>query len=174
MVAGIKERGFLNWLFVRDPGVQSNFDNKFETNPHWQAKGTFDGISQEASDKWAQFTAISKGERQTFTLKSFPFDIGRAFIPDGITLDDKSVSSRHAFINYENGCLTVTDAGSKNGTYVNGQRIPVGEATQVAKSHELKLGRTVIAVDDFYDINNAIGATGADLTEFLDVDLSDI
>ena len=87
---------------------------------------------------------------------------------------DNSVSSRHAVINYENGFLTVTDVGSKNGTYVNGERIPVDVATQLARGTELKMGRVKIVVDDFKDAGNMFGIGSVDSTEFLVDDASDI
>ncbi|MDB4966183.1 MAG: Two-component system regulatory protein [Myxococcales bacterium] len=54
-------------------------------------------------------------------------DIGRADTPGGIDgkLEDGRVSRRHARIALDGGRFTVTDLGSQNGTFVDGERLPV-------------------------------------------------
>ena len=44
-------------------------------------------------------------------------------VHDGITLDSPSVSRRHARISVTTGLAIIDDLGSKNGTYVRGERI---------------------------------------------------
>ena len=57
-----------------------------------------------------------------FQLSPGRFTIGRA--PDcGCTLSDPGVSGHHAAIVLENGALFVEDTGSRNGVFVNNQRI---------------------------------------------------
>lgn len=54
-----------------------------------------------------------------------PITLGRSAATD-VVLNDRSVSKLHAFLEpLEGGALRVQDAGSKNGTYVNGARVPV-------------------------------------------------
>ncbi len=53
-----------------------------------------------------------------------------------LALEDPLVSRRHALLRHENGIVTVSDAGSRNGVLVNGERIP-GET-------ELKSGDTLL------------------------------
>jgi pSer/pThr/pTyr-binding forkhead associated (FHA) protein len=65
--------------------------------------------------------------------------IGRAECD--IILPDPDVSRRHAVICLVNGSLAVEDAGSKNGTYVNGRRIEA--ATVLANGDEVRFGHTV-------------------------------
>ncbi len=49
--------------------------------------------------------------------------IGRAESND-LTLPDESVSEEHAFIDWDGRQVTITDLGSKNGTFVAGVRLP--------------------------------------------------
>jgi hypothetical protein len=51
-----------------------------------------------------------------------PTTLGRSF-GNTIVLLDPSVSSKHAVLTYENGCWWVQDAGSTNGTLLNGDAI---------------------------------------------------
>lgn len=62
-----------------------------------------------------------------FTLEEGSTSIGRSSLND-ITLDDKSVSKRHALITYQimkNGDhkVQLADLHSTNGTYINGSKV---------------------------------------------------
>ena len=50
-------------------------------------------------------------------------EIGRAPDNDGIKVDDIGLSRRHCSIREDGGRLVVEDLGSRNGTFVNGERI---------------------------------------------------
>lgn len=59
--------------------------------------------------------------------KTFPLDgdvvvIGRE-ATNGVSINDAEVSRRHSQLSFQGGKYIVTDLGSTNGTYVNGQRI---------------------------------------------------
>lgn len=56
------------------------------------------------------------------TLDHFPFTIGRV-APADLALADALVSRRHCRFSEAFGLVTVTDLGSTNGTYVDGERI---------------------------------------------------
>lgn len=68
---------------------------------------------------------------------AFGFNIGRGDTND-VQFADKNVSSNHAAVFWEDGAWWLKDAGSKNGTYVNGERIldkvtlPVGVDVSLA------------------------------------------
>jgi hypothetical protein len=55
-----------------------------------------------------------------------------------VVFDDDGVSRRHAFLSSVDGVVTVEDAGSTNGTWVNGER--VGTPRRLAPGDELRLG----------------------------------
>ncbi len=71
------------------------------------------------------------------------FVIGREEGAD-LVLDDEEVSREHAFIKMlPDGRAEIRDMGSRNGTYVNGERI--SGAKVLEGGEELKLGNTVIS-----------------------------
>ncbi|MDX1657967.1 MAG: FHA domain-containing protein [Nitriliruptorales bacterium] len=59
--------------------------------------------------------------------------------PDShIFLDDVTVSRRHAEVEREEGTMRVSDLGSLNGTYVNGERV---EEQDLTTGDEVQIGR---------------------------------
>ena len=57
-----------------------------------------------------------------------------------ITLSDAQyISKHHAEILFENGICYLTDVGSKNGTYINNEKIKVGSSIRLERSDVIKL-----------------------------------
>lgn len=76
---------------------------------------------------------------QSFLLERAITTAGRATDAD-IFLDDVTVSRRHAEIHRDGDVFVIRDAGSLNGTYVNGERVDEaklhgGDEIQVGKFH---------------------------------------
>jgi len=72
-----------------------------------------------------------------FTLSGTPTRLGRH--PDSdISLDDISVSRRHAEISRQGSEYVLRDAGSLNGTYVNQKPV---ESTVLQQGDEIQIGR---------------------------------
>jgi len=65
-------------------------------------------------------------------------EIGRG---GDVVLDDPKVSSHHAKFRLENGQFVIWDLASRNGTFVNGERI--WAATPLKENDEIKVGETV-------------------------------
>jgi len=63
-------------------------------------------------------------------------------VHDGIALDSPSVSRRHARISVTTGQATIDDLGSKNGTYVRGDRIDT--AVPLGDGDEVRVGAVVL------------------------------
>lgn len=59
-----------------------------------------------------------------------------------ITLDAPMVSSHHAGLSFRSGAWWLLDKGSRNGTFLNGRRLTVGESRPVQDSDEIKLAAT--------------------------------
>ncbi len=57
-----------------------------------------------------------------------------------IVLPQPQVSSRHALIHHVGGKLFIEDAGSANGTFVRGQRIPAGQRVAVSPGEKVFIG----------------------------------
>ena len=78
-----------------------------------------------------------------FALSDRLTSLGRS-VENEISLDDITVSRRHAVLEHTRDGFTVHDNGSLNGTYVNGERITTallghGDELQVGKFHFLFL-----------------------------------
>jgi pSer/pThr/pTyr-binding forkhead associated (FHA) protein len=92
---------------------------------------------------------VSRGPEsgQSFLLDKDVTVAGRATDAD-IFLDDVTVSRRHARIRVDGDVYVITDAGSLNGTYVNGERVAEtklhgGDEIQVGKFHLIFLTSAV-------------------------------
>ena len=86
---------------------------------------------------------IVGGERhgEVFELNKKLIAVGRG--PDNdIVLPDKSVSSRHCEIRIAGGGFYIADAGSSNGTWLNGREIG---KTQLLPGDKVKVGDTVLS-----------------------------
>jgi hypothetical protein len=57
-----------------------------------------------------------------------------------------NVSKRHAELNLVDGQVTVTDLGSMNGTFCNGDRIPVNQPVPIGSGDRLRFGADVEAI----------------------------
>ena len=64
-----------------------------------------------------------------------------------LVLKDGFVSSHHARIRWDGAGWWLEDLGSKNGTYVNGERVPPGTTQKVALGSKLRLGAGTTAVE---------------------------
>jgi predicted component of type VI protein secretion system len=71
--------------------------------------------------------------------------IGRAGQAD-LRLDDPSVSREHAFVRQGATNWTVTDRGSRNGTQLNGTRIPMHVDCPLRDGDQLEVGGVVVTV----------------------------
>jgi pSer/pThr/pTyr-binding forkhead associated (FHA) protein len=61
-----------------------------------------------------------------------------------LQLRDKAVSRRHATLRVEGETAVIEDLGSRNGTFVNGER--VDDARRLREGDALQLGATVLEV----------------------------
>ena len=57
---------------------------------------------------------------------------------------DRLVSKTHCHISDMNGCLVISDAGSRNHTYVNGKRL--GKAVALSQNDEITVGGTKLKI----------------------------
>jgi transcriptional regulator with GAF, ATPase, and Fis domain len=71
--------------------------------------------------------------------------IGRAWLAER-GLEDSKVSGSHLRLSRPGGSLSVTDLGSRNGTWVNGRAVVRDEAVALEDGDLLRLGRTVFVV----------------------------
>jgi pSer/pThr/pTyr-binding forkhead associated (FHA) protein len=63
----------------------------------------------------------------------------------GLTIDDDELSRKHAAVRVVGGDVEIEDLGSRNGTFVNGQRID--GPTRLGGGDSVKIGRTVLELE---------------------------
>lgn len=80
-------------------------------------------------------------------VKEYPLarelTIGRSGENDVVLLA-KTVSRRHALLTFQEGRWFVEDCGSANGTFVNGDRIPVGIPHPLHHADRIRLGSEIL------------------------------
>jgi EAL domain-containing protein (putative c-di-GMP-specific phosphodiesterase class I) len=98
--------------------------------------------------RWYLESLVERGRQlRRITVHPCPFRVGR--LPGlSLTLNSDSVSKEHAEFFLEDGQLRVFDLGSKNGTFVNGERVEQsrlreGDILHIARV-EFRLGRQEI------------------------------
>lgn len=74
-----------------------------------------------AGMKLPYFTILLKGSQRSFPMTQQAISIGRA-ADNSVVISEPTVSAHHATISFEDDQWFITDKGSTNGTYVNGQR----------------------------------------------------
>lgn len=83
-------------------------------------------------------------------IHSGRLSMGRGTATSGleVALSDASSSSRHASIHADSatGQAFVEDEGSRNGTFLNDERLPAGVRRQLRDSDRLRLGSTTFVV----------------------------
>lgn len=68
-----------------------------------------------------------------------------------VVINDPLVSrEQHCVITEENNLHYIFDANSKNGTYVNGSRIPYGAKTRLHKTDVVRIGNTVLPWQSYF------------------------
>lgn len=83
-----------------------------------------------------------------FELPEGVFNAGR--IGADVTIPDAYMSRSHAEIRIEKGKIGITDLGSTNGTFINGNRIAAGELYVLHPGDSLALGKTDVTWEVFH------------------------
>jgi hypothetical protein len=104
---------------------------------------------------------VQKGPypNQEYLLSETPMSLGRS--PDNeIAIHDPEVSRRHATITFRGGLHQVEDAGSTNGTFVNGRRV---QGTVILQHGDLiQLGESITLL---YQDDDPLPGYGPDFDE---------
>ena len=81
-----------------------------------------------------------------FTIRDGETSIGRSAASDIVLKSDDYASGRHARLTHHGGLLYVEDAGSTNGTFVNGRKT-VG-ATALRHGDTVRIGSTIFRYEE--------------------------
>ncbi len=85
-----------------------------------------------------------KGGRYVdFLVPSRPFTIGRSALAD-VRIEDERISRVHCEIRREGGAYVIRDLDSKNGTWLNEERI---KESPLKFGDKIRIGHTLIAFD---------------------------
>jgi hypothetical protein len=100
---------------------------------------------------------------RSFELKDGATYVGRSFEND-IRIEDKTVSRRHLKIDKRGDNFLITDLGSQNGTFFNGNLIAPGIELQAEEGLPMAIGMTVICfgracVEHIMSLVESIGLT---------------
>lgn len=133
-----------------DPSLTSRLSSEHEAPaPDAEAVAHAAGIERPELEPGQALLVVVRGpnEGARFLLEDEAITCGRH--PDcHIFLDDVTVSRHHATFHRTDHSYTVTDDGSLNGTYVNGERV---ETQTLATGDEVQIGRfklvTIVAAE---------------------------
>ncbi len=87
-----------------------------------------------------------------------PIMLGRTAVND-LAIPEYSISQRHCLIRLEAGGASIADAGSTNGTYVAGQRLPPQKPLPLTDGIEITLGRFVFTFHTAAGFRKVLEAT---------------
>jgi hypothetical protein len=84
---------------------------------------------------------IHFSNREAFSIGRFDVSVGTKRSDFEFNADTKNISRRHAVFGYEDGAgYTVTDLGSKAGTWVNGRKIPPHTPQAIESGYHISFG----------------------------------
>jgi EAL domain-containing protein (putative c-di-GMP-specific phosphodiesterase class I) len=127
-----------------------------------------DRSSEEATGRvfrWYLESLVEGGRQlRRITVYPFPFRVGRLLPGLNLSLHSDSVSKEHAVLFLQDGQLRVRDLGSKNGTFVNSERVDEsvlheGDILHVAQV-EFRIGRQEIERTDVKAMEPATESMG--------------
>jgi pSer/pThr/pTyr-binding forkhead associated (FHA) protein len=85
---------------------------------------------------------LPSGEKLEYLIDKHEVEIGKA-AHNHITLTDPTVSNTHAIVIARDAGYTIVDLGSRNGTFVNGERLG-SQAHTLRHGDKVQLGQTVL------------------------------
>jgi len=85
---------------------------------------------------------LPSGDKLEYLINKHDVEIGKA-PHNHITLTDPTVSNTHAILTAREGGFTIVDLGSRNGTFVNGERLG-SQAHTLRHGDKVQLGQTVL------------------------------
>jgi predicted Zn finger-like uncharacterized protein len=98
-----------------------------------------EALDLPADKKYSLAVLQGKASGQIFAIAKSRTTIGRS--GTDITLDDPECSRKHAVVEIQGARVTVTDLGSTNGTFVDGQRV---DRQELDKHSEFRIGEHVM------------------------------
>src|SRR5437879_5553793 len=82
----------------------------------------------------------SFNDRQALPLEIYPFTIGRAR-DCSLIIDHSQVSRLHATMEWDHEQVVITDLGSTNGTFVNGERLAPNQQRRLRAGDKINVAQ---------------------------------
>lgn len=112
------------------------------TGDTWQSAYGEETVFLEQSEEYGGMLEGEEGGRKlNYSLELLPLTVGKMKEKAEILLKDSSVSRIHARFLLAEGRVAVTDLNSRNGTFVNGERLKIGEIRCLKKGDSIRFGR---------------------------------
>jgi pSer/pThr/pTyr-binding forkhead associated (FHA) protein len=109
---------------------------------------------------------LPTGEKLRYRINQSEIEIGKAS-HNNIVLADPTVSNTHAILMVRDGGYSIVDLGSRNGTFVNGERLG-SHAHTLRHGDSIQLGQTVLTFRNSGETTENVTATlSADVLEEL-------
>ncbi len=109
---------------------------------------------------------LPTGEKLRYPINQSEIEIGKAS-HNNIVLADPTVSNTHAILMVRDGGYSIVDLGSRNGTFVNGERLGT-HAHTLRHGDSIQLGQTVLTFRNSGETTENVTATlSADVLEEL-------
>ena len=134
------KRSFLYRLFFKDQAGNSS-DAGVGKHPS-------ESHAAHSYEKRLRLLVRTNGTTINLEMTDFPFVIGREQTENGLLIDDKSVSRRHAVVDWQSTEPTIIDVGSSNGVEINDKKLLNGEAQILQRGDFVKIGRAEVCVLD--------------------------
>src|SRR6185369_14848729 len=100
---------------------------------------------------------LPSGEKMEYFINRQETEIGKA-AHNQIVLNDPTVSNTHAILIARGGGYSIVDLGSRNGTYVNGERLG-NHAHTLRHGDSIQLGQTLLTFRNRAETSASITAT---------------
>jgi hypothetical protein len=114
-------------------------DEAIGTDTMTMSKKLGEALDLPTDKKYSLAVLQGKASGQIFPITKSRSTIGRS--GTDIMLDDAECSRKHAVVEIQGARVTVTDLGSTNGTFVDGQRI---DRQELDKHSEFRIGEHVM------------------------------
>jgi pSer/pThr/pTyr-binding forkhead associated (FHA) protein len=169
-IIGVSRDGDSLILAVADPtdsDAIQELTNQFQqlVRTHWPISvtlrlSTASQIRQHVNRQYGPrlIGVLPAGEKIEYPIDKHDVEIGKA-AHNQIVLTDPTVSNTHAVVIARDGGYSIVDLGSRNGTFVNGERLG-SKARTLRHGEKIQLGKTVLTFRN-------PGETAANLTAVL-------
>jgi len=100
---------------------------------------------------------LPSGEKLRYLINHHEIGMGKAPHND-LVISDPTVSNTHAVLLFRDDCYSIVDLGSRNGTYVNGERV-TNHARTLRHGDSIQMGQTVLTFRNSGETTENVTAT---------------